>query len=447
MGWNAWYAYFREVDEFAMKEAADQMVELGLRDVGYQYVNLDDSWMAAERDPVTHSLVPNATKFPSGFKALATYMHDRKLKMGLYSSAGTMTCVSLPGSLNHEVEDAQAFASWGIDFLKYDDCYGDSNSDVVRYTRMRNALNATGRPMLFSLCNGGQNGVWAWAPSVGNMWRSTSDILRTWVTIEPNFWNNQQFIERMPFGKFTHSWPDPDMLQIGIDQFGQLLPLSEQRSQFGLWVLAKAPLILSTNLTILAPESLEIIKNKRLIDIHQNPHYPPARCYVGCRVGDKVAIKNGTWSSYSILATSNVLDDARTTSVTVAIVMNWSGNQTMANFTMFIHDIGIVPMPNMKLVVTDLWTGQVVKTTRVGTIKVCHDVVSSTTTTTSGGVRGTMQKSTTTMLHDPIPIGIPALGPHDNVIYQFETSVVTAEDGDCDAESSSSSSSTFVAIA
>jgi hypothetical protein len=423
MGWNSLYAHYLDVSETVMKDAAEQLIQLGLRDVGYRHVNVDDCWMAPQRDAVTQQLQANPTTFPSGIAELANYLHERNFSLGIYSSAGTMTCTKFPGSIHYEMLDAQTFANWGVDYVKYDNCYSDGTPDIVRHSKMRDAILATNRPMFFSVCNGGGNEIWRWASSVGHAWRSTVDIQRNWNSIYHNYWNNQRQVESILFTKFTNSWLDPDMLQMGSAE-GPELPITEQRTQFGLWVLAKAPLILSTNLAKMSNASLAIVSNTRLINLHQNPHYPPAVCYVGCRhitttSADKDSTASVTWPlPYSLLATSNVLDETRTSEVTVAIIVNWSDeNQTLTNLTMYAHDIGIVPMPNAKVVVTDLWTGTTVMET----------VVRSTLSNDTSKRRDSRSSSNEL----PVPIVVPILERHDNVIYQFE---VVNNNRDCNTE-------------
>lgn len=158
---------------------ANTLVSTGLRDKGYVYVNLDDCWQIS-RNSVTKEIVADIEKFPSGIPALAAYVHSLGLKFGLYSDAGTMTCQKRPGSLGYEEIDAQTYARWGVDYLKYDNCFNDGSSPKKRYPVMRDALNKTGRPIYFSMCEWGQEQPWKWAASVGNSWRTTGDIGDSW---------------------------------------------------------------------------------------------------------------------------------------------------------------------------------------------------------------------------------------------------------------------------
>jgi alpha-galactosidase len=179
MGWNDWNAYGCNVSETLVKQTADKIVSSGLAAVGYQYVNIDDCWMQHSRDS-SGNLQPDYGKFPGGISGTAAYVHSKGLKLGIYEDAGTATCAGYPGSLGHESQDARTFASWGVDYLKYDNCNNNGSTTqaqyISRYSAMRDALAATGRQIVFSLCEWGLNAPWIWASSVGNLWRTTGDI-------------------------------------------------------------------------------------------------------------------------------------------------------------------------------------------------------------------------------------------------------------------------------
>ena len=189
MGWNSWNAFNCDITEAIVKSNADALVTLGLSKVGYVYVNIDDCWQLVDRDADGHVQVDKA-KFPSGMKALSDYIHQKGLKFGLYSSAGTNTCQGRAASLGHEVIDAKDYALWGVDYLKYDNCYNNRMPNYPRYIAMRDALNATGRPIYFSLCNWGEEDVWKWGNTVGNSWRTTGDILANWDSMKARFLKN-----------------------------------------------------------------------------------------------------------------------------------------------------------------------------------------------------------------------------------------------------------------
>ena len=174
MGWNSWNKFATNINEELIKATADSMVELGLVEAGYVYLNLDDGWHG-ERDEQGF-IHEDPEKFPSGIKALADYLHERGLKLGIYSDAGTNTCACYAGSNGHEYQDAFTYASWGVDYLKYDWCYTNNLNPIGAYTTMRSALKRAGRPILFSICEWGSNRPWEWAQNVGHSWRTTGDI-------------------------------------------------------------------------------------------------------------------------------------------------------------------------------------------------------------------------------------------------------------------------------
>ena len=259
MGWNTWNKFGCSIDETLIYESVDQIIEFGLNELGYQYVNLDDCWHLLERDSQGH-LVPDPEHFPNGMKPIGDYIHNKGLKFGIYSSAGTMTCAQKAGSLGYEIIDAADWASWGVDYLKYDNCFNNSVPATIRYPAMRDALNATGRPIFYSICNWGDEETWKWAPETGNSWRTTQDIFDGWASIEYNFKQSQLHFERSGPG----GWNDPDMLEVGNGG----MTLDEEKTHFALWALAKAPLIIGCDLTTVSAESLAILKNKNLIAVN-----------------------------------------------------------------------------------------------------------------------------------------------------------------------------------
>ncbi len=178
MGWNSWNRFQCDVSEALVRQTADALVATGLRDAGYVYLNIDDCWQGT-RD-AQGLIQPDATRFPGGMKALAGYVHSRGLKFGVYSDAGTMTCAKRPGSHGFEEKDAQQYASWGVDYLKYDWCSTDGIKARDAYGAMRDALARSGRPIALSICEWGQSQPWSWAGSVGNLWRTTGDIGLCW---------------------------------------------------------------------------------------------------------------------------------------------------------------------------------------------------------------------------------------------------------------------------
>ena len=182
MGWNTWNKFACNITEDLIKKSADRMVELGLDKLGYKYVNIDDCWMLKERDAQGH-MIPDPEAFPSGMKDLGDYIHSQGLKYGIYSSAGIYTCQERAGSLGNEVIDAQDWADWGVDYLKYDNCFNEKVPARERYPAMRDALLKTGRDIFYSVCNWGFEETWKWGPETGNSWRTTMDIKANWYSI------------------------------------------------------------------------------------------------------------------------------------------------------------------------------------------------------------------------------------------------------------------------
>jgi alpha-galactosidase len=265
MGFNNWNATHCDAafDEDMIKSIADLFVSQGLKDAGYEYVNIDDCWAASERDPLTGRLVPDPVRFPNGIKALADYVHARGLKFGIYTSAGTRTCANtMPGGLDHEAVDAQTFADWGVDYLKYDNCNNEGRDAVERYTAMRDALAATGRPILYSIVEWGQNQPWLWAGDVGNSWRTTGDIGDSYASMLSIVHQNMALAQHAGPGR----WNDPDMLEIGNGGMTDV----EYRSHFSLWSIMAAPLLIGTDLRDATPETLTILRNREVIAVDQD---------------------------------------------------------------------------------------------------------------------------------------------------------------------------------
>ncbi|GAA4640157.1 NPCBM/NEW2 domain-containing protein [Actinoallomurus vinaceus] len=265
MGFNNWNATHCDADfnEDMVKNIADLFVSSGLKDAGYQYVNLDDCWAEQNRD-ANGDYVPNHTRFPHGIKTLADYVHSKGLKFGLYTSAGTLTCAqTMPGSLGHEQQDAKLWASWGVDYLKYDNCNNQGVDAVKRYTAMRDALAATGRPILFSMCEWGENKPWTWAKDVGNSWRTTGDIFDNYPSMLSIVHQNMPLA---PYAGPGH-WNDPDMLEVGNGGMTD----TEYRSHFSLWSVMAAPLLIGTDLRKASAETMKILTNREVIAVDQDP--------------------------------------------------------------------------------------------------------------------------------------------------------------------------------
>ncbi|HEV2348183.1 MAG TPA: glycoside hydrolase family 27 protein, partial [Actinocrinis sp.] len=261
MGWNDWNAFGCNVSESLVEQTAQYMVTSGMKAAGYQYVNIDDCWMTSSRD-ASGNLVADPNKFPDGMKAVADYVHGLGLKLGLYEEAGTATCAGFPGSLGHETQDANLFASWGVDYLKYDNCNGGSEPTQQRYDAMRDALAATGRPILFALCEWGVDSVWTWGAQTGNMWRTTSDISANFGSMLSIFHSNVALAQYAGPG----GWNDPDMLEVGNG-----MSATEDQSEFSLWSQMAAPLLAGTDLRNASAATMAIYLNKDVIAVDQDP--------------------------------------------------------------------------------------------------------------------------------------------------------------------------------
>lgn len=266
MGFNNWNSTHcrAEFNESMVKGIADIFVDKGLKDAGYQYVNLDDCWALPDRD-ADGQLVPDPARFPNGIKAVADYVHAKGLKLGIYTSAGTKTCsdVGFPGALGHEYSDARQFADWGVDYLKYDNCNNQGVDARQRYTTMRDALRATGRPIVYSICEWGQNKPWEWAADVGHLWRTTGDISDTWGSMLSIL---KQNLPLAPHAGPGH-WNDPDMLEVGNGGMTD----TEYRSHFSMWSVMAAPLLIGSDLRSASAETFEILGNKEVIAVDQDP--------------------------------------------------------------------------------------------------------------------------------------------------------------------------------
>jgi len=266
MGFNNWNSTHcrAEFNDQMVRGIADLFVSKGLKDAGYDYVNIDDCWAESSRDG-SGNLVPNRTRFPNGIKAVADYVHGKGLKFGLYTSAGTKTCDSqgFPGGIGHERQDAALFASWGVDYLKYDNC-GDhlGQSAQQRYTAMRDALRDTGRPILFSICEWGSNSPWDWAQGVGNSWRTTGDIEDNYGSMLNIFKSNVQRSTDSQRG----AWNDPDMLEVGNGGMTD----TEYRSHFTLWSMMNAPLLIGSDLRTASAATYAILTNRDVIALDQD---------------------------------------------------------------------------------------------------------------------------------------------------------------------------------
>lgn len=271
MGWNSWNRFGCNVNEKMLKETADMLVETGMRDAGYIYLVIDDCWHG-ERDSLGF-IHEHPDLFPSGMKALADYIHARSLKFGIYSSAGFKTCAGRPASRGREYQDAMVYASWDVDYLKYDWCGTEGLSALGAYMTMRDALYQAGRPVVFSLCEWGNNKPWLWGPQMGHLWRTTGDICAQFDGYEDHgTYKNLGVLQILDLQDTLRTyaghdgWNDPDMLQVGNG-----MTVGEDRAHFTMWCLLSAPLMAGNDLRSMSPETVEIMMNREAIAIDQDP--------------------------------------------------------------------------------------------------------------------------------------------------------------------------------
>jgi alpha-galactosidase len=262
MGWNSWNHFACQVTAADVRSAADAISANGMKAAGYTYVNIDDCWQG-KRDE--KGVIHANEKFPD-MKGLADYIHGKGLKIGLYSSPGPLTCAKYEGSLGHEEQDAQTYAAWGFDYLKYDYCSfkGDVDAQIAAYKKMHEALVKAGRPIVFSLCQYGMDRSWSWAATVGgNLWRTTDDIKDDYQSMTLIGFS-QAGLDR--FAGPGH-WNDPDMLEIGNGKMNH----DEYLTHMSLWCILAAPLLAGNDLSKMTPETLEILTHPEVIAIDQDP--------------------------------------------------------------------------------------------------------------------------------------------------------------------------------
>lgn len=269
MGWNSWNTFGTQIHESLIKEVVEALIASGMRDAGYQYVVLDDGWEAMERDSLGN-ILPDPVRFPSGMKALADFIHSKGFKFGLHNCAGTKTCAGYPGGRGREFQDARTYASWGVDYLKYDWCYHGTANAQETYKTMRDALYGAGRPVVFSLCEWGNNQPWLWAKDIGHLWRTTGDITDCYNCQEV-YSMGWKIILDSQVGLEQYAgpdhWNDPDMLEVGNPG----LTIAESRAHFSLWCILAAPLMAGNDVRNMRPEIRDILTNKEVIAIDQDP--------------------------------------------------------------------------------------------------------------------------------------------------------------------------------
>jgi alpha-galactosidase len=269
MGWNSWNAFGLNINSTIVKSVADSMHAKGMAAAGYEYIVIDDGWQI-DRD-ATGKIIVDSMRFPEGIKYLADYIHSKGLKFGIYTCCGTKTCGGRPGSYGYEMIDAKTYAEWGVDFIKEDWCFTTGLDTRIQYKAMSDAIRATGRPMILSLCEWGTSSPWEWAKGIGAMWRTTNDIqdcfdcVRNWggmgwvPILEAN-------VNLAPFAGHGH-WNDPDMLEVG----NKALSLVECRSHFSMWCMIAAPLIAGNNISTMNNNIRDILTAPEIIAIDQDP--------------------------------------------------------------------------------------------------------------------------------------------------------------------------------
>ncbi len=292
MGWNSWNMFGWNVCETAIRETANALVSSGLKECGYDYLVIDDCWSCQEERDSNGDLVPDPEKFPDGIKAIADYAHNLGLKIGIYSDAADQTCAGYPGSYGFEDQDAQLWASWGIDFLKYDYCHApaDQATAIERYSRMSEALRRTGRQFLFSLCEWGGRSPQLWGRSVGgHMWRVSGDVFDSWINVWMPTWNNYGIgvdvsldiaAELYEFGG-PGGWNDLDMLVVGLKGRGQVpgggMSYVEYQTHMSIWCMACSPLMIGCDVSKMDQETAALLMNREVLAINQDALGLPAR--------------------------------------------------------------------------------------------------------------------------------------------------------------------------
>ena len=372
MGWNSSNTFGKDINETLVFEIADIMVKEGYLEKGYEYLVIDDCWALKERD-AEGNLVPDPEKFPHGMKYVADYVHNAGLKIGIYSCAGILTCAGYPSSYDHEYEDARLFASWGIDFLKYDFCNFPQNADCkTRYLTMSMALKATGREILFSACNWGREESWSWMRSIGaHMYRSTGDIFDNYRSFINIF---QSQVEHL-CQSGPYCFNDLDMLTVGMYNQGNVAvgkPCTENeyRMQFTLWCLAGTPLFIGADLRSICPKLKDMLQNKALLEIDQDeesrPPYLVSKRSVHVPVSDeerKTAIEPLKRIGGQLLMFLKILSDLEF--VIAYYNLHTDEHEILCSFA----DAGIPLASGYGLSMTDVFTGE-----NIGVVNDYHKV-------------------------------------------------------------------------
>ncbi|EED15485.1 alpha-galactosidase, putative [Talaromyces stipitatus ATCC 10500] len=353
MGWDDWNAFGCSLSQNLVLSTANTILKTGLRDLGYHYIILDDCWSSGRTS--SNVLIPDANKFPNGMKYLGDQLHAQGFGFGIYSSAGTKTCAGYPGSLGYETVDANTFASWGVDYLKYDNCNnnGQSGSQAAssaRYNAMEKALAASGRNILYAICNWGQDSPWIWGPSVGNSWRITGDISDNFNTQNsacpvPNSGGYDCSVTQIMSKQATISqysakggWNDLDMLEVGNGGMSD----SEYVAHFSVWAAAKSPLIMGNDMSKLIASDYSILANPAIIAVNQDP-LGVAATYRWTRNNVQL------WSGPLVSTTGSSVNDQ------VVVLYNNGGSSTTVSVALSDVFGSSSSVPSSQLEIRDLW--------------------------------------------------------------------------------------------
>ena len=340
MGFNTWNTFGPNISDSVIRETADAMVDLGLKDAGYEYLVIDDCWSKRERDPETGKIVPDEIKFPNGMNAVSDYVHSKGLKFGMYSCAGTRTCADYPGSFDHEYLDAKTFAEYGADFLKYDFCFVPSTANgPLLYRKMGMALKACGREILFSACNWGSDEVNKWIRSTGaHMYRSTGDINDSFVSFRDIALSQ---VDNLAYSAAS-CFNDIDMLTVGMYGKGNVGSSGctdiDYKTQFALWCMFSSPLMLGSDLRNMNDYILKLITNKTLLRINQDEEARPAFIATEYRKGTPTFVKLLSDNEIAVLFT-NLTEDKR-------------------NCYLYVETFGLTAASGLGLEMTDAFTGE-----------------------------------------------------------------------------------------
>lgn len=343
-GWNSWNTFGANINEQLIFETADAMAANGLPEKGYEYLVIDDCWSMKERDK-DERLVADPEKFPHGMKAVADYVHSKGLKFGMYSCAGNLTCAGYPGSFEHEFLDAETFASWGVDFLKYDYCY---HSPIIHgkylYRRMGLALENCGRDILFSACSWGADETHEWIKTTGaSMWRSTGDIFDGWESVKQLTKRQEELHAYNGVGCFN----DMDMLIVGMYGKGNVgfkgCNDTQYKTHFSIWAFMGSPLMIGCDVREMSQATKDILGNEEIIRINQDRL---------CRQPVKL---NGIWAGEDMILYSRQLENGD-----LAIGMfNMSEEKAVARLNL--DEVGLPFSTGRTLDATELWTGEKVE--------------------------------------------------------------------------------------